>query len=60
MSRTIIAPIVGVIALILSNVFKVEISEELQNNIIDAILLVYIAITGVIAALRIAQKKKKE
>jgi hypothetical protein len=35
--KTIIAPIIAVIALILENVLKVKLPEELQGNIVDTI-----------------------
>lgn len=35
--RTIIAPIIAVIALVVENVLKVKLPEELQSNVVDTI-----------------------
>lgn len=39
MSRTVIAPIIALVALLVKSAFGIEVGDELQNQITDAVLL---------------------
>lgn len=59
MSRVIILPVITVIAIVLKGLFGIEISEDLQNGIVDGILAVFLVGTGVLTAIRTRQKREQ-
>lgn len=59
MSRVVILPIISFIALLLNNFFGIEISKDLQNDVVDLILTAVFVVTGIITALRTRKKKSK-
>lgn len=47
MAKTMIAPIVAVVALLVKTFFGIEIEEDLQNQIIETIGMVVLAVVAV-------------
>lgn len=58
MQATIIMPIVAVLALLAKGVFGIEIGEELQAQIADAILNMALAVIAVVGIVK-GQRKNK-
>lgn len=61
--KTIIAPVIAVLALVLELVFKVKLPEELQNGVIDGIsnlVAIAVVIYGILKNHKIEVPTEKE
>ena len=58
MQASIILPVIAVLALCIKSVFGIEINEELQSTIADAVLAVVLAVMGILGVVKAHQSKK--